>query len=831
MLRAMYDAQLKADGDVLKAQASLAEILDRDAERKGRLARLQAEKVEAIAEIARDYRLNSGKADLTEAFMGVLENRNALLLGAPSVVGRRDAIVGQFHARLEELLYDQRRKFFSGKRMNPARIESVVRELFGEASGDESAAAMARALGSLFDEASDRFNGAGGDIAKRADYFAPSRHDARAIAAAGPEGWKTFVRDKLDLSRMIDPRTGGRLDAARLDEALESVYRRIVTDGAIDREPNGQAVGRGMLANQRQDHRFLVFKDSEAFLAYHRAFGGNDLHALMFGHLQAMAKDIAALEILGPNPQATVTWMQNAVAQEAAKARLGEASLYNADGGALKHVAEMFGGREGPAVTSGAGGDLAHSGYLIERLWTAINGAPMTGNQNVADGFAAVRSLLQGSLLGGAALTAVVSDPWQQRTARAVAGVPMARWFASLPQQLFKESSKREIVRAGVVMEDAMEHLRTDVRGFGLWASSAELSRWVPDRVFQWTGMTPWTRANRRASAMDFMFEAGDRAGQTLADMAADGVKGQQFARHLQGFGISEDQWALIRKAPALDHGEAGGLLRVVDIIDQAPNDKAVLEAAMRYSEALHAFIEEATPSATNRVRAAMGRVGDEGTFKGELARTSTMFLGYPITMAFSTMRAIAHEVAAGQARGIAYATTAVIGLTLGGAMVVQLAEMRRGRDPRSVADAEFWALALAKGGAMGFYGDFILSEFKRGSADTAARFAGPVGSVAADTLSLLNVRALAAEDDANRARVAVNMGRRYIPFQNMWMIKPFTERYLWDQLQLMADPEANRAWKRRERQLAKDTGQSLWWGPGESGPRRGPDFSGIFAP
>jgi len=70
---------------------------------------------------------------------------------------------------------------------------------------------------------------------------------------------------------MIDPLTGGKLTPARLQESFDAVFDRIVTDGAIDRVPSRQRTGRGALANQRQEHRFLQFKDAESWQAYSAA--------------------------------------------------------------------------------------------------------------------------------------------------------------------------------------------------------------------------------------------------------------------------------------------------------------------------------------------------------------------------------------------------------------------------------------------------------------------------------------------------------------------------------------------------------------------------------
>lgn len=812
MLRAMYDAQVKATGDDLKAKAKVAELLTAEAENKARLARISAERADALAGILEDYVGPDGKADVLNAAMGILDNRNNRLIGAPSVTGRRDAIVGYAHGRLEELLYETRRTWATGMRRGTAILDDMVKAAFGDGQADVKARQFLTAWQKVADELVDRFNAAGGSIAKRDNYL-PQNHDAGKMMAAGKAEWIAFITPRLKIDAMRDPLTEGPLTQARLAEALDVIYDRIVTDGAIDRQPSAQVRGRGALANQRQEHRFLEFKDADAWRDYNQAFGGGDVHAALMNHIHGLAKDVAALEVLGPNPNATVTWLRSIVEQEVAKAQLGQPSLWNGS-------------------TSARMG-MPSDG--LDRLWSVVNGSVGTGNQNAADALQAVRNWLTGVQLAGTAVTAALGDPFQQRNAKVFAGIPTLRFLADMPRQILDGASRRDITRAGVVLQDAMDVLRTDLRGRTLLNSSAELTKWLPDRVFAWTGLSPWTNANRRSQAMSFMFEAGDRLGQSLDDMAADGDRGRRFARWLRGFGITDADWSLIQKAKALDHGEAGGLLRMMDIVDSAPGDRRVMEAALRYADAVHAFQEEAVPQGTASVRAMLGRATKAGTVSGEVTRSATMYLTYPASVMMSLTRAAQWEMAeAGRARGGLYLASSIASLTLGGALVLQVAELRNGRDPRDMTDWTFWALAAAKGGTLGYYGDYILGDYTRGSSQQVAKLAGPVANTAGDALSIIGgkdiVAALSGEEsETNRARRAVDFARRTTPLLGMWQVKPVTDRLIWDRLTLLADPNAHRQWRTKERQLMREEGQGVWWGRGEAEPRRAPDFSTIW--
>lgn len=799
------------------AREALAKEFDEAAARRKQLAGLSARATENLAEHARGFRDAQGRPDVLAAFMGWLDNSNNVLAGTDGFAQRITAYQAYAHGRLEQMLFEMRRSAGLGMRRGKATLDAIIDEAHGIASGDEQARQFLTAWRATVDELADRFNAAGGQLPKMQAYF-PQNHDARRLAAQGMQAWVDFIAPRLS-------------DAAReaVGDLLPTIYRRIVTDSAIEAEPAMKRGGRTALANRRQEERVLEFRDAAAWREYHAAFGQGSAYDAMMSHVKGLARDVAALETLGPNPDATVEWMRQVVRQQAAKAALGEDSLYRAGGAAagLRKALGMGARAEGAEVDRTRIGRIEAGDDILDRVFRAIDGSSPTGNMAAADAMQAVRSTLQASLLSGAALTALIGDPVQQAIARRFAGVSQLRALVDIARQIFSTAAKREVIRAGVVFADATEHLQTQFRDLSLTAASNELAKWLPDRVFQWSLLSPWTKANRRAQATSFMFEAGDRAGQTLADMHADGAQGLRFARWLEGFGVTEEDWRLIRSARPLDHGEAGGLLRMIDVIDAHRGDERAFQAALKYSAALHGFMESAVPEGSARVRARMQRGAPAGTLAGELNRSATMFLTYPANQMLSMVRATMIETGdLGVARGIGgFALPALIGLTLAGAMMVQLGELRKGRDARDIADPEFWAMAFARGGALGFWGDYLLGDYKRGSADVAARIPGPVANLAADTIGLVNPRAALTQDETSRARLATRFGSRYLPVQNMWWLKPATDRLLWDRLYRLADPDAERAWRRAERKLRSEHGQGVWWGPAESTPRRAPEI------
>ncbi|MBS3695827.1 hypothetical protein, partial [Rhodococcus qingshengii] len=78
----------------------------------------------------------------------------------------------------------------------------------------------------------------------------------------------------LDVSRMKNPLTSQPIDVAELDDILDGIWTNIATEGWSKREPLRQAFGKGALANQRAEHRFLIFRDADSWLRYQRDYGG-----------------------------------------------------------------------------------------------------------------------------------------------------------------------------------------------------------------------------------------------------------------------------------------------------------------------------------------------------------------------------------------------------------------------------------------------------------------------------------------------------------------------------------------------------------------------------
>ncbi len=800
-----YDSYKRARrGDPRGAEAAaredLAAALSEEGARKRRLAELQEAASDRISANLAAFRGPDGKPDVLEAALSLLANEQNRLAGYASVQGRTTALLAYAHGKLEELLHAHRRTFFSGRRVNQAKLGAIIDEAYGVPSGDQAAKGFWQAYRQMNDEFVGLFNAAGGQM-PHIENFLPQKHDPRALARAGLGAWRDFIRPRLDLERMQDPLTGEAFSAERLEEVLKIAWERLVTDGWSDREATMQAFGKGALANQRGEHRFLLFKDAASWREYQSAFGSPDIFATLMSHLQGLSKDIAALQVLGPNPAGTVEWLKQVVRSESAKAATGQDSLFRARG-----VDAAF-NRQNAGQSA------------LDNLWSEVRGGPQPENYFAASTMQAVRNTLTGLLLPSAMLTAV-SDPAIAAKARFFAGLPITGHLSGMVRQL-STANTREVLRAGVLVEDAMHHLGQSAR-YSSMLAGPEWSRWLPDRVLTWSGLTPWTNLGRRAGAFDFMAAAADRQGKAFGELE------EPFRRYLSGFGIDEADWQLIQKVAAHEPAPgSAGLLRPVDIADA--KDPRALEVALRYSEAMHAFLEEATPQGSVRTRATIRGDAKPGTFAGEARLSMGMFLSFPISFLTTTLRGLAVEGGALSGRGAAYAGMTLIGTTLLGSVALQLAQLRDGKDPKSVKDPKFWVEAMLKGGGIGIWGDYLLADVARATKSPIERALGPVAALGADTLRVAGFKPLLdADEKYSRSAEALKFMARYTPLVNLWYTRAAWNRVVVDQLQFLTDPNAHRKMRERERRLQREGGQGMFWRPGELAPDRAPDIGAV---
>lgn len=776
-----------------RAQEDTLAAVRRETAEKKRRTLLQIRAQQQLNLQLRSYRTARGQEDWGAALLSVLDHDDR----APwsNVEGLRKAIRGRLHARMLEVL-DTHRRDLLGRTRNKAQLDNLVREAFGEETGDAAARELAEAWKEAAEFARRRFNAAGGHIGKRDDWGMPQHHDPLAIRKVSYQEWRDFIAPRLDPTRMVDERTGLPMTREGLEVALRQVYDTTRTDGFAKLKPQARRQGRA-LANRRADSRFLVFRDAGAWLEYNGRFGGGDPFSTMLAHLDGMARDIARMEILGPNDAGTMELLAQMVEKRAVE----------------RDVAEG-----GTAYHDRAGGQIK----LAQDMYAHITGAatqPINGR--IARSFAGLRSVLASAQLGAATLSAV-TDVNYSRIANKMTGIPQFRTLERLVK-LFDKTDRQTAVRLGLIAENAASVAMAQARYVGAEVQAPEIAARISGAVLRLSGLSPWTQAGRWAFGMEF---AG-----LLAQERAKAFSGLPSALQetLRRYGFGAEDWDIIRATePYTVDGEA--FLRADDIA--AREDLAAGRGdalADRVLEMIQSETEFAVPSASLRGRAWLISDLQPGNLQGELLRSVAMYKNFSVTLAMTHIRrGIMAKGLMGKGQ---YFANLVITASLLGALSLQLKEISKGRDPRPMTSPEFWAAAMLQGGGLGIFGDFLFTDLNRFDRSLGETVAGPVVGFANDVrrLTLGNLMQLPGEQPTNFGNELVGFLKRYTPAGSLWYTRLALERLVFDELQGFVDPQAERRQRGLIRKYQRQLGQRYWWRPGETAPQRPPDLSNAM--
>jgi hypothetical protein len=312
-LQAQYRRTLgDATADALASLRAL-DVADGELLKKKQQQFLQIGAQTAALDSMAKFRSRRGKWDFGRA-------ANALLVRderAPysNVEYRERAIRQTALARLADLIAHHSRNLV-GEVRDKAGLIDLALEAFGEKSGNGNAGAFAAAWGEVAEQLRQRANAAGASIGKIERWGLPQSHDSAQVRAAGYEAWRAAEDPRLDRAKMIDRETGEPLDDAGYEAVMRTAFDNIVSEGWAGREEGGFAGAK--LADARSAHRVLIYRDAENWLASHAQFGGTaTVYDAMMGHVHGMSRDIALMEILGPNPAATVRWLKDVVRKKA----------------------------------------------------------------------------------------------------------------------------------------------------------------------------------------------------------------------------------------------------------------------------------------------------------------------------------------------------------------------------------------------------------------------------------------------------------------------------------------------------------------------------------
>ena len=688
------------------------------------------------------------------------------------------------------------------------KIDTLVREIRGEDTGDAMAKKGAEAWLKTAEEARLWFNEKGGKIGHLDDWGMPQHHSQELVAKAGRDEWLAFVMPRLDRSKYTDL-AGNPMSDAEVVSFLSRAWDTIATNGASKLEA-GRTRGTGGRGNRHAEERQVHFRDAQATIEYWGRFGERTVPDILMGHIETMAKDIAFIEHFGSNPDGTYRVLRD-MAEKAAK---------TAD----------------PTKLDKVDGELAK----LDRIWDYASGRTKpVANRSIARGFDVVRNLNTAGKLGSAVWASVIGDKVLFEAIGRVNNLPdFQRWHNEIRLLNPLNRAERRMLRRQALMLDYM----TDAMyRFGDELGKSSLTGKLANSVMRISGMSAVNDWRRGAWALTAM----DTLGHVVSTKDFGSI-GPQDMRLLNSYGINEFDWKVwkLAKLDDLGHGNDTALtpdavgritdaeLKAANLISQADDgnqaahvrrDATIKLLGALTSESRLAVLE---PGWQDRARMYGGL--QRGNLRDELTRSFWQFKAFPIAQFERILDVgLSRPTTGGKA---SFLLMVPVLQTLAGGMLIQVQELLAGKDPRPMDDWKFWAAAFLKGGSLGLYGDFLFSQ-----SGTTRYGTGPLEAIAGPTIGGVADLAtfiaqapgkMAAGDDPQVAAKAINIAKGYIPFQNLWFTKAATDHIIFQNAQEALNPgylDSMRARTQRE------FGNDWWWAPGEVAPDRAPDLGNAF--
>ena len=693
-------------------------------------------------------------------------------------------------------------------------VVKIVRERFGDNTGDPLAKKISDQMGKVFDGMRERFNRSGGDIGKLDDWGLPQTHDMAKITKAGKEVWVNKAEGLINTSKYVHE-DGTFYSQQEIRELLEHAYDTLSTNGANKTE-TGKATARGSskVTSRHSESRVLHFKDADAWLEYQADFGGMPFVDLVEAHINGLSKDIALVENLGSNPKNAMRILMDAADQKDRAA----GRIQQEKNSTLLRAQTMF---------------------------DEFNGQNTPQSEVLANLGLAYRSMNVASMLGGTVLSSATDQAMIAKTA-SVHNIAYRKTFGELLSQLNPANKQdRELAHSlGLATEEMLGSIaRWSDDGLtsvtGKTKQLARISSGIASQVMRASGLNALTAASKVGFTKMLMEKYG-RLSRSKAWADLDAIDREV----MQATGLSERAWEVMRLAdPVLDR--KGNQLMSARSIYQIPDDKLKAfgdparvrdEVASQFQAHLLDEQGMAVIEAGLRERTSMNPGTKRGTVLGEISKSMLQFKSFPAAFLMRHgSRAMAQPTAQGKA---AYAASLIAMTTVLGGLVVQLKELANGNDPQTIWDEddpskswEFFKRSFVAGGGLPVLGDILIAGTDTSGRDAADFLGGPFGSDFKTVLNLTvgNATQLSNGVETNFGNEAFKALKAKIPAQNLWYTKAVANRMIFDNFQDMIAPGYR---EKLIRKAEREQDRTRWlgdfdWGGGFD-EARAPDFERV---
>ncbi|WP_060538566.1 hypothetical protein [Pseudomonas sp. NBRC 111125] len=763
-----FSSMTDAQRQLAAAQAAMADHMasvDKAAQRKGLNLLAQTREIANQADRAA---VLGGKQPFTSALferMRQIDNR---------IKGERNRA---FSSIMDVI--DAASPRFLGLITNKVAERDFVREVFGQATGNQIAAKAAKAWREQMDALRERMNAAGAMIG-RLDYgWLPQPHSLVKVRQATADAWASFVMNRLDRRRYLNE-DGTQMTDAQVTDFLLAAHETLRTDGLNKMTP-GAGGGASRAGKFDEAHRQIHFKDADSYLEYMRDFGPTSVFEAMQGSVHAQVKDSVLIEQFGPNSSQTYRLLL-----DTARKKDGIGNGY-------------FSGTE--------------FGATPDMVWNVLNGTlGVPVNARFAEFNQGIRNFMVAAKLQATLIASVVGDLQSLAITSVYHGLPVGKTLVSAIKSVSADY-RAEAARMSLGMDSITNDLvtfHTDNLSSG-WTSK------LANSTMKLTLLEGWTTAMRRGLSVQLMSRmAADTRGAWGADAKLQG--------RLERYGITKEDWDVWQAARPEDWRGQQMLTPESIASIQGFSAKQKNDAIGKLLGYIQNESEFTSILPGLMTRATLRRGTQSGEIGGESLRHLTLFKSFGVAM-FERHWARAMQIESTAGR-LAYSASLFTGLLMAGAVTNQLMDIMNGRDPRNMDDPKFWVQAMLRGGGVGIFGDIMntgLGGDNRGGQSNLTGLLGPVYGTAADigltAGSVFRKNTEPADVGANMLRI----GYQNTPFIRSWYTKAAFEHAVFHDMQELLSPGYLQRMKRRAK---KDFGQGFWWSPGKAVPERAPNLN-----
>jgi hypothetical protein len=644
-------------------------------------------------------------------------------------------------------------------------------------------------------------NAEGAWIGKLEHYVGRQMHDMMKVRGTGDDAaylaWRDFIHPRLDpvtFDHIV--KLGGDRGGVpnTVDDFLHNVWEAL--SSGVHEQSSGSSwlggfTGPSNLAKRLSQERVLHFKDPDSFHEYNTRFGHGAVIDAVLRSIERGAHNTGVMKVFGTNPEAMVKWWAG---------KLRDQAIERQD---FKMADRL--------------GDATTIQQTIDRM-TGLANKP--ASMSLAYYWQTVRNIQHMARLGSAVISSINDIPATVATLRHN-GVPIMQSYAHMLGSLlpYGTAARKEFAaEAGGIVHGFLGDMHARLR--------AEDSRYgalggLTNTYFKLNGLNYWTDHTR------FGTQTGIAARYAhFRDTAFESLPAR-VRTTLDRYGIGSAEWAALRQVPtrAVDGWHYLMPADIAGLSDDAVSGlgrnaaRAREELQTRYGTLLTDQAREAISEPTIRHREMFALYTTPGTSTGEIARSVMQFKSFMLTF---MARSLGRELFRGETRigrfnvdlaGIAHLM--VVSSIFGG-FAVMLKDLLSGRNMRDISDgaaqARFAATAIAQGGGLGIYGDFLLGNvYSSAGRSLAETLSGPTIGTIGDVGRMLGILE---SGHGNFASNAVQFGKSNTPFINLFYIKAALDHLFFHGLQESVNPGYLR---RIEQKSKRDYKQTYWLRPTEA--------------